>query len=199
MNHTVLKLILAAGSVLCGFSAHGQAGPVPPDFSFIRAELLKMGEADQAIRAQPPDPANPNYAAQLWDVDAKNQQKLKQIITQIGWPTRSLVGEEAANSAFLIAQHAVFDLPFMQMAFGHIEAGYKTGEIPASSYAKMADRILMLQDKPQRFGTQINITGGACGVWKLANPEKVDALRAEMGLETLADYIARVCAGHIKR
>ncbi len=82
-------------------------------------------------------------------LDTDGREVRTKFFRNLDWPPQRLVAVAASNSAFLIAQHAVSDLPFMQMAFGHIEAGCKAGERPEASYAKIAARILMLRNKPQ--------------------------------------------------
>ena len=101
-----------------------QAAPCAPDsdtLRSIRAQLEQMRQADQAVRR------NFNYLdskqiEKMRTVDAANQKRLKKIITLIGWPSKELVGENASNGAFFVAQHAGDDLDFMKEVFSHIEA-----------------------------------------------------------------------------
>lgn len=172
-----------------------QAAPSAPDsetLRSIRTELEQMREADQAVRR------NFNYldseqVEKMRTVDAANQKRLKEIITLIGWPSKELVGENASNGAFLVAQHAGEDLGFMKEVFSHIEADYRKQKASPSQYALMYDRIKMLEGKPQRFGTQFNKNSSGCRAWKMEEPEKVDEYRAQMGLDNLAVYARKVC------
>lgn len=159
----------------------------------LQAELVQMRHDDQAVRKALG--SNPEYAKieAMWAVDAKNLKRLKEIIEVIGWPTKRLVGEEASTGAFLIAQHAVSDLAFMAQALGYIEAEYKANQVPGSQYALLYDRVQTMNGKPQKYGTQFSKTSQGCAPQQLVQAEKVDVFRAQVGLEKLADYAARVC------
>ena len=54
---------------------------------------------------------------------------------------------------------------------------------------------------PQTFGTQVGCVRGKAKLGPLKDPERVDELRADAGLEPLADYMAEmneICAGDKK-
>lgn len=172
-----------------------QAAPRAPDsktLQSIKTELEQIREADQAVRR------NLNYldseqVEKMRAVDAVNRKRLKEIIAQIGWPSKELVGENASSGAFLVAQHAPDDLEFMKEVFSYIEADYRKQKASPSQYALMYDRIKMVEGKPQRFGTQFNINSSGCRPWKLEEPQKVDEYRSQMGLDNLAVYAKKVC------
>jgi hypothetical protein len=49
----------------------------------------------------------PDEVAAEWQrVDAENTRWLCELLTMRGWPGRTLVGEEGAQAAWLLAQHA---------------------------------------------------------------------------------------------
>jgi hypothetical protein len=62
-----------------------------------------------------------------------------------------------------------------------------------SSLALLIDRVRMGNDEPQLYGSQLrmNQETGQWELYDLADPAEVDMRRAEMGLEPLADYLAR--------
>lgn len=66
-------------------------------------EILGMVVTDQAMRK-----------SKEWneDIDKQNTARMKEIIRQHGWPGRTLVGEEAAQGAWLLVQHADHDVEF---------------------------------------------------------------------------------------
>jgi hypothetical protein len=183
--------------ILAAVSQSVQAAPRAPDsetLRSIRTELEQMREADQAVRRDF-NYLDSEQLEKMRTVDAVNQKRLKEIITLIGWPSKELVGENASSGAFLVAQHAGDDLDFMKEVFSYIEADYSKRKGSPSQYARMYDRIKMMEGKPQRFGTQFNINSSGCHGWKLEAPEKVDEYRAQMGLGSLAVYAKKVC-GH---
>lgn len=190
----MFRIMALLGLSLIFVTANALAGPVAPtQLAALRTELLQMLQADQAVRKTDIDSNNSAQVEALWRVDAQNQARLKEIMQMIGWPTAQLVGEDASRAAFMIAQHAAFDLPFMEVAFKHIEAGFFAKEVSGHDFALMADRIQMLQGKPQKYGTQFLKDKKACAPWKILEPEKVDEYRAQIGLPLFADYVQRVC------
>jgi hypothetical protein len=66
----------------------------------IAAELLAMGDADQAVREAPID------TKAMRDMDHRHLDRMRAIVDAIGWPTRSKVGERAEHLAWLLVQHA---------------------------------------------------------------------------------------------
>lgn len=78
----------------------------------LRRELLAMAEEDQQVRyladeRAGPDGDIPDDLAREWTrVDEANTACLAEIVAAHGWPTRSLVGDDGANAAWLLAQHA---------------------------------------------------------------------------------------------
>jgi hypothetical protein len=78
----------------------------------LRAELLARCEEDQRIREQAhrsaPGPRipSPDLLAEWRRVDESNTLWLAELTERIGWPGRTLVGEDGADAAWLLAQHA---------------------------------------------------------------------------------------------
>lgn len=190
----MFRIMFMVGLIAVFFWANAFADPVAPtDLAALRIELLQMLQADQAVRKTDDNNSNAAQAEKLWQVDAQNQARLKEIMQMIGWPTARMVGEDANRAAFLIAQHAAFDLPFMEAVFKHLEVGFLAKEVSAHDFALMADRIQMLQGKPQKYGTQFLKDKEGCRPWKILEPLKVDEYRAQIGLQPFADYVQRVC------
>jgi hypothetical protein len=67
-------------------------------YSNIENELLTMGIEDQSIRASNAD------VTKIIEVDRKNTERLKQIVSKIGWPTKAMVGKKGASAAWHIVQ-----------------------------------------------------------------------------------------------
>lgn len=185
-NHIYLIAVL----LLFAFQ---HAAAKPPINAELREELLQMQEADQAVRE--PMPQTKEEINALIAVDAKHTARLKEIVSSHGWPSVSLVGEDGASAAWLLAQHADADPDFQRQVLGLIEPVLATGEVKASNYAYLWDRT----HEPQRYGTQGRCVGG--GRWEpreIESPEEVDARRAEVGLPPMADYkklVSEHCPG----
>jgi hypothetical protein len=181
------KIIIFA-VLLAGLSGRAIVSAAPvSDIAAIRAELIQMANDDQRVRSGTID------MVQMWEIDTKNIQQLKKIIQLIGWPTKKLVGEKASRGAFLVAQHAANDLPFMEEALGYIEIEYKKKQVPPLNYAMIYDRVEMLHGRPQKYGTQFLRAADGCRPHKLIKAEKVDEYRAQMGLDSLAAALRRAC------
>jgi len=149
----------------------------------LRAELLRRADVDQAAReAGDPDT--------VYRADAENLPWLKQVISEHGWPGRSLVGEDGAAAAWLLAQHADSDPAFQRSCLNLLTTAAEAGDAPRSYVAYLTDRVLLAEGQPQEFGTQVT---GRDGQWMprhLRDPDHVDRRRAAMSLGPLADYIA---------
>lgn len=157
----------------------------------LRSELLRRAEKDQAARSGPePD------AETLTSVDAENLPWLRDLIAELGWPGRSMVGEDGAHAAWLLAQHADQDPAFQRRCLDLITEAVKRGEAALSELAYLTDRVLLAEGKPQEYGTQM--TGRKEG-WvprNLRDPDTVDERRAAMSLEPLRENIARIASQH---
>jgi hypothetical protein len=198
------RLALLVGVLLClSLSALAQS---PSDNTKLDAvlqqELTKMGQEDQLHRGrimellkQGQTPQGSKELSDLWEkqraIDAANLQRLEEIIKEHGWPGESRVGSPASLAAFLILQHAD---PVTQEKYLPLlrEAAAKK-EIAGSSLAMLEDRVLMTQNKKQTYGSQLKVVKetGKMEVWPIEDEENVDARRASVGLEPLADYLKR--------
>jgi Family of unknown function (DUF6624) len=153
----------------------------------LRAELLRRAERDQDARRQAERDWEPVAA-----VDAENLPWLKQVIAETGWPGRSLVGEDGAHAAWLLAQHADLDPGFQRACLTLMTEAAGHGEASPSEVAYLTDRVLLAEGPPQEYGTQL---AGRDGCWQprlLRDPGLVDQRRAAMGLGPIADHLAGV-------
>jgi hypothetical protein len=152
----------------------------------IAAELIEMAWSDQAMRLRPA------YDRSAWgaSLDEAHQRRLGDIIDEIGWPAIPLVGAEASQAAWLIAQHAP-DLEFMERCLELMQALPAKSTQPAHS-AYLQDRVLMRRGKPQLYGTQFLGVGGKIHAHPISDPERVDERRASVGLGPFAEYEAQI-------
>jgi len=151
----------------------------------LRAELLLRAEQDQAARGEP----EADWELMI-SVDADNLAWLKNVIAGAGWPGRSMVGEDGAHAAWLLAQHADRDPAFQRQCLDLMTEAARRGEASPAELAYLTDRVLLAEGQPQEYGTQM--TGRKEG-WvprRLRDPEHVDERRAASSLGPLAEYIA---------
>jgi hypothetical protein len=149
----------------------------------LRQELLDMQEADQGDRTGAP--------VEEWDDDARTS-RLAEIIDEHGWPTRSLVGDDGATAAWLIAQHSDLDVEFQERALELLRQAVDDGEADPTELAYLEDRVALNRGRPQTYGTQIACVDGRAEPAELADPDRVEELREEVGLQPLEDYLAEL-------
>jgi len=154
----------------------------------LRDELLRRAELDQSARSSL-DEADEQLAARLLDIDAENTAWLKRVVRQRGWPTRSLVGDAAAHAAWLLAQHADRDPRFQRQCLELLSHAVAEGEASAIDLAYLTDRTLVNSGRAQIYGTQLTVQDGQFAPQRLKDAASVDARRASVDLEPLADYL----------
>ncbi len=144
----------------------------------------------------------PGFAAAVLYADAREQDVfaadiplLKDIIAVHGWPKASVFGEDAAKSAFIIAQHADGDRAFQKHALALMTALRKSHEVSDANWAYLYDRVAQGEGRPQRFGTQYECKDGKKVHPRLEDDKRVDELRRGVGLGPLDEYIAHAPGG----
>src|SRR5215470_1324593 len=118
--------------------------------------------------------------------DADNLPWIRQVIAEHGWPGRSEVGDDGAQAAWLLVQHADADPAFQRECLGLLTAAVGQGE------ARRSHLALLAEGQPQEYGTQLRYLDGECVPFPVRDPDRVDERRAAMALQPLADYVALV-------
>jgi len=151
----------------------------------LRAELLRRVAPDQESRWAH------DYGA-MRRADADDLPWIRQVIAEHGRPGRSDVGDDGAQAAWLLVQHADADPAFQRDCLGLLTAAAGQGEARRSHLALLTDRVLVAGGQPQEYGTQLRYRDGECVPFPVRDPERVDERRAAMALQPLADYVAIV-------
>jgi hypothetical protein len=147
-----------------------------------------MAAQDQAMRRQA---AHDRAAWDAWAaVDHERQRRLADILDSWGWPTIALVGAQASQAAWLLAQHAP-DLGFMERCL-ELMRDLPAGSIHPANLAYLQDRVLMRRGEPQVYGTQFVGSGGDLHVHPIGDPDHLDERRAAVGLGPFAAYEALI-------
>ena len=165
----------------------------------LAAELLTRRDEDQRVRQQlsgfahQPEARLPDDLAAEWErVDEGNTRWLGELLATRGWPGRTLVGDEGAQAAWLLAQHADRD-PGLQQAFlDALREAVAAGEASPAHLAYLEDRVRVHAGQPQRYGTQFTQVSGELAPHPIEDPARLDERRAEVGLEPFAAYEARM-------
>jgi hypothetical protein len=124
--------------------------------------------------------------------DSENLPWLRQVITDVGWPGKSLVGEGGAEAAWLLAQHCDRDPAFQRRCLDLLTAAVEHGEATVVQQAYLTDRVLLHEGKPQEYGTQAIARDGRFEARNLRDQDHVDQRRASVGLSPLAGYLTRM-------
>ena len=163
----------------------------------LRRELEAILEADQAPR-QAIGPLQQRYGLKSTHLDslyermdhqdAQNLARVQAIIAQYGWPGKQLVGRTGSTAAFLVLQHA--DLATIQQYLPLIRQETAAGGLEPQALALMEDRVLVYQNKPQLYGSQVhtNAVTGKQELYPIADEAHVDERRAGLGMEPLTFY-----------
>jgi VWFA-related protein len=118
----------------------------------------------------------------------QNTGELCSIIKQYGWPTRDLVGDEGARSAFfLLRNSATSDL--QRDVLPIIIEAVKKGEISKASFAAYIDRLRISAGLKQIFGTQATILNSFLVLFPITDETHVDARRKQFELPPLKEYV----------
>jgi|GEM_PF-6656356 len=84
--------------------------------------------------------------------DSSDQREIIPILDKYGWLGQSEVGEKANESIFYIIHHSNNELRLKYIPL--MRASVAKGESNRTHLEWMEDRILLYQDKPQKYGTQ---------------------------------------------
>lgn len=156
-------------------------------------QLVAAAAHDLAVRQQLVERGalGDGYQSEMRAVHEANADLLCALVAEFGWPDAARFGEAAAGAAWLIVQHAI-GRPMLQRRA--LELMRASGAAPLHC-AKLEDRIAFFEGRPQRFGTQFDWNdAGEMAPWRIADPNRVEALRSEVGLPPLAELAAAVRA-----
>ncbi|MFS4492153.1 DUF6624 domain-containing protein [Maribacter sp. 2308TA10-17] len=127
------------------------------------------------------------FENQTWPIiarqDSLNLVEVEKVIREYGYPGKSLVGEPTNKAAWYVIQHS----DKIEEYFPIIETAGKVDELPMRLVAMMQDRMLMNQNKPQIYGTQV--AGRKLGasdewfnfVWPIEDAKNVNKRRKNAG------------------
>jgi hypothetical protein len=205
---SLLVAILAGGWFYTTIPAPPSPPPnlVAPDSTVewpaVRAQLLRMQWGDQAVRERAVDSLLAERPQGIVGVlralrvfylerrvDEAHTARLKEIVAEHGWPHAGRVGGEAAEAAFLLAQHADHDLAFQRRALDSLRRAYAQGEATGPQVALLTDRVRVAEGAPQEYGTQAEIRDGTVRFHPIRDSATVDQRRLRIGLPPLSTYV----------
>lgn len=171
------------------------AAQAPPSCASYADELTAMRDAAEEVRARvnfeapPEDAGAARLAEQLEQVERTNALRLLALLESCGWPRPEHAGERAGALAWALAQPASTDLRFQKKLLSHLHDAVAHGEAPARYLAITADRVALLEERPQPYGTQLRpVDACSWNYYPLDDRIQVEARRKAAGLAPLDDY-----------
>jgi exopolysaccharide biosynthesis protein len=158
------------------FAYVGSVDIIEVDCSKKHQILSEVYESDFRIRKS-------NELIKYAKEDHRNQELVISILEKCGMPTLNEVTQKHMTAIWIVLQHT--NKKYRKKYFPQIEEAVKNGDLFKEQYALMKDRILMDDDKPQIYGSQLK--NGK--LYKLENPETVNERRKKMGMGTIEDYL----------
>lgn len=169
-----------------------QGTPALPDTG-LRSELIRRLAVDQqgrdsiAIALQAGDTA---FVIRLLARDSASTRWLKGVVARYGWPGRRMVGDTAAEAAFLILQHSP-DQAWQEEMLPKLWAASRVGDLKASEVAMLEDRVRVHSGRPQLYGMSFSMKGSCLVADSIEAPAGLAERRRSVGLPTMEEY-ARV-------
>jgi hypothetical protein len=167
---------------------------VSADWSLLRQELLAMAEEDLRLRAElaRTGALYQGYHPAMRAVHDRHAGRLAEILADHGWPGASRVGEDGAEAAWLVVQHAIAQPGFQRQVLVALRAAARLGDVPAWQPAMLEDRIRTMDGRPQRYGTQFDWDEtGQLSPLPIEDRPDVDARRQSVGLSPIEEEIRR--------
>lgn len=170
----------------------GATAPSSCMLEHLRDSLLALQERDLAVRAELEADGSlfEGYHPRMEAVHRENAHHLRRLISDFGWPHGGIAGEDGAEAAWLVLQHSIGEPSFMRHCRELLAAEVASGRVPQWQYAYLDDRIRVSEGKPQRFGTQFELTPDGPVVCELEEPELVDQRRRAAGLDLLSQHLS---------
>jgi hypothetical protein len=156
------------------------------------ASLLALQQRDLSVRSELEADGSlfQGYHPRMEAVHRDNAERLRELIAQFGWPHEGIAGADGAEAAWLLVQHAIGEPDFMRSCRELLAAEVAAGRVPRWQHAHLDDRIRVSEGKPQRFGTQFDLTPDGAVVCEVEEPEHLDQRRRDAGLGPLSERMA---------
>ena len=161
----------------------------------LRAELSERVANDQAARRELLRSRAPRAHSVVLAIDENNIKWLHALVSDRGFPTVAEVGEQGMHEAWVLAQHADRAPKFQAELLPALEQRHAQGELSADDLARFTDRVMVSQNKPQRYGTQFppeEMRSKWFGLPDEQAVRDVDARRRALGVMPLADYACMI-------
>jgi hypothetical protein len=149
--------------------------------------LLAIRDRDQVVRYEGINhPDDPTIKDRIAETDRQNLVLVDAILAKYGWPTKAMASAIGANAAWGVIQHA--DLDTQKRYLDLMTKAADAGDLGWALLATTIDRIRVREGKPQIYGSQFHEVNGESVPYPIEDEANVDARRAKVGLQPLAEY-----------
>lgn len=164
--------------------------PGPVRNEELRREILRMHEADQAVRAFQLQGRGPNEAEMraMKERDEATTKRLSEILDRYGFPGVKMVGLNATRYFITMLVHSP-SVGLMKRALPHVKRAARRGEIPPDDFVMLADDVSVNEGKLQLYGTNFKFDGDKLALLPTQDPAHLDERRRKMGLPPISVYM----------
>jgi hypothetical protein len=134
---------------------------------------------------------------QMTKTDSSNIARVEQIVSQYGYPGKTLVGERTSAVAFFVIQHSKNIDKYLDV----VKKAAEEKELNFTLYAMMLDRSLMYSGKEQIYGSQgmgFQVTNPQTGekttktvIWPIKDVSAVNQRRKDAGFKDSVEENAK--------
>ena len=171
------------------------ASPLPETrVAEIRAAVERLRDREQAVMTDPEHTKE--------DVEALRGETLSWFETtlhDIGWVDAARFGEHTSFLAVILAKHTA-SLSLLSTILPFVQKDFRDSGPRAQAFAITYDEVQLFLGEKQKYGTQMCGTPADPYVCPMVEPQHVNALRKELGLDPLAQYLEELAgaiyAGH---
>ena len=119
--------------------------------------------------------------------DSLNLIRVTEILDHYGWLGPNEIGFEGNRALFFVIQHS--NKATMEKYLPMMKEAVTKGNAEPDLLALLIDRVEVLNDRPQIYGSQFQIIDGKYVLYKTLDLKNVNTRRAEVGLGPIEEYL----------
>ena len=118
-----------------------------------------------------------------------NEEKITNLLDTYGWPKKEVIGEQGNWTICNVIQHAENDVRIKYLPM--MKEAVLEKQLQPRFLVRAQDRIATEQGQLQIYGGQMKYypETKSFNVWPVFEPENIDKRRAEIGLESIAEFL----------
>lgn len=153
--------------------------PVAPTKPDLRIKLMRLLERDRRSQM-------PGFSAKSRGrIQKAGARAVSKILDEHGFPGASEVGRSGVQAVFFLVQHSAGMPDLMSDALHLMEPLVRSGDMPRVYYALLVDRLHVLNNMPQIYGTQSGRDETGFFMYPTADMPRVNQRRQSMYMSPL--------------